>query len=95
MAWYLLLTSILVMVPLLTNRMPLNSISHGWRTVKTALLRVTDKKEVSADEAAIGNELRAFCPDCKQPVRLHRSKKIANHFEHESRTGRCSRHYRC
>jgi len=62
--------------------------------MQTALLRARDKKEITADEAAVQNELRAFCPDCKKPVRLHRGKKIANHFEHLSRMGRCPRHYR-
>jgi len=62
--------------------------------MKTALLVKTDVIEISANEAAIKNAVRCFCPECKRHVRLHRSNKIANHFEHESRTGRCSRHYR-
>jgi competence CoiA-like predicted nuclease len=61
--------------------------------MRTALLRPDDKKEITANEALANNETRAFCPGCKQPVRLHQSKKIANHFEHLSRTGRCAREH--
>jgi competence CoiA-like predicted nuclease len=50
-------------------------------------------KRMSADNAVVRNERRAICEECKQPVRLHESKKIANHFEHLSRTRKCSREY--
>ena len=64
--------------------------------MKTALLRKTDDREITAEEAVLRNEMRAFCPDCHTLVRLHRkgkSGKPAAHFEHLSRTGRCPRFY--
>jgi hypothetical protein len=60
--------------------------------MKKALLKVNDKTELSADEAAIRNEKRAFCPSCRKPVRLHIKRKAngqPNHFEHLSHTGVC------
>jgi competence CoiA-like predicted nuclease len=65
--------------------------------METALLRITDKKELTADEAALRNETRAFCPECKTKVRLHRKGKngLVAHFEHLSRKGPpCSLFYR-
>jgi len=61
--------------------------------MKKAVLNAKDKNQITADEAAVRNERRAFCPHCKKPVRLHESKKIANHFEHLNRTGRCPLEY--
>ncbi|MGO9209131.1 MAG: hypothetical protein ACLPXM_12780 [Terriglobales bacterium] len=61
--------------------------------MKTALLKPDGKKEITADEAAVKNETRAICPDCRQDVRLHRSKKIANHFEHLPSTKPCHLRY--
>jgi competence CoiA-like predicted nuclease len=55
--------------------------------MKTALLKPSDKKTITADEADAKGELRAFCPECKHPVKLHRCKKIAKHFEHIERIG--------
>jgi competence CoiA-like predicted nuclease len=52
--------------------------------MKNALLKSSDKKTITADEAVAKGERRAFCPKCKHPVRLHRCKKIASHFEHSS-----------
>jgi competence CoiA-like predicted nuclease len=46
-------------------------------------------KKMTANEAVARNETRACCPGCEKPVRLHQGKKIANHFEHLSRTGKC------
>lgn len=67
--------------------------------MKTALLRLTDKTEITAEDAAIRNEKRAFCPDCHNTVNLHikKSLKGVTHFEHESgaRMGKaCPRHYK-
>ncbi len=43
--------------------------------MKIALLKASDKKTITADEAVAKDERRAFCPRCKHPVRLHRCKK--------------------
>jgi competence CoiA-like predicted nuclease len=61
--------------------------------MKTALLRIDDREEITADEAAVKNERKAFCPICEQEVRLHNSKKIANHFEHLPSTTPCRLRY--
>ena len=55
--------------------------------MKTALLKPSDKRMITADEAVAKNERRAYCPRCKHLVRLHRCKKIASHFEHLERIG--------
>jgi competence CoiA-like predicted nuclease len=55
--------------------------------MKIALLKPNDKTTITADEAVAKDERRAFCPKCKHPVRLHRCKKIASHFEHLERIG--------
>jgi len=66
--------------------------------MKTALLRLSDKKEITAEDAALRNEKRAFCPKCRETVNLHikKSPRGVTHFEHQSgaRKGRpCPRHY--
>jgi hypothetical protein len=64
----------------------------GCRTMKTALVKTTDKKPINANEAAARNEPRAFCPECKQSVRLHRRGKTgtpAAHFEHLAHDKKC------
>lgn len=64
--------------------------------MKTALLKVSDKNEIAADDATRKNETRGYCPECKTDVRLHRKGKngMAAHFEHLSRDGpSCSHHY--
>jgi hypothetical protein len=61
--------------------------------MKTALLKVGDKKGITANEAAVRNEKKAFCPQCHKSVRLHIKRKAngqPNHFEHLSHTGKCS-----
>jgi competence CoiA-like predicted nuclease len=50
-------------------------------------------QRISANEAVLRNERRGTCEECKRPLRLHESKKIANHFEHLSRTRKCTREY--
>jgi RNase P subunit RPR2 len=60
--------------------------------MKTALLKASDKKEITANDAAVRNEKRAFCPNCRQPVRLHVKLKRdgqPTHFEHLNHTGKC------
>ena len=80
----LCLLILMLMVPLLT--------------MKTALLRLSDKKEITAKDAALRGEKRAFCPKCRETVNLHikKSPRGVTHFEHQSgaRKGRpCPRHY--
>ena len=67
--------------------------------MKTALLRAGDKKEITAEYAAVHNIKRAICPDCGDTVNLHEKRKPTGqptHFEHpsEARKGSpCPRHY--
>jgi competence CoiA-like predicted nuclease len=66
--------------------------------MKSAVLRPGDKREITAQEAALKNEKRAFCPDCGEEVNLHvkKSPRGVTHFEHKSgaRKGKpCPRHY--
>jgi hypothetical protein len=75
--------------------------NHGYLDtlipMKTAVLRPTDKKEITAKEAASRSEKNAFCPECRQPVRLHMQRKpngVPAHFEHLNRTRKCPRETR-
>ena len=63
--------------------------------MKTALLKANDTKAITANEATARNERQAFCPECKEAVRLHRKARNgqAAHFEHLSRGGKCSLYY--
>jgi competence CoiA-like predicted nuclease len=65
--------------------------------MKTALLHLGDKEEITAEDAAIRNEKEGFCPDCGRDVILHvkKSPKGVTHFEHKPGIPKsCKRRYR-
>jgi hypothetical protein len=65
--------------------------------MKTALLHLSDKTEIGAEDAAFRNERQAFCPDCKRDVILHvkKSPRGVTHFEHMPGIPKsCKRRYR-
>ncbi len=60
--------------------------------METALLNPTDETPITADDAVARHETRAFCPECKQGVRLHhkgKDGKPAAHFEHLAHDKKC------